>query len=144
MSSITRETNRPCKSTGWDHAGADGSIRGSRPPIQKKETLKRRGSRDISTICKKQKKNLNTHIRPRDITKPRYSDEGISIVSFIRGYLNKTAVYKGMYKDPGSSLRFCESKGIDVNTLMTTTSGVFEDFIYYLSIVSAGRSGVEA
>lgn len=81
---------------------------------------------------------LKLHIRPKDITKPRYSDDEVSIVSFIRGYLNKSHRsdrYKSMYRNTlNHLLGFCESKGIDVNTLMTDHVGMefCEDFIHYL------------
>ena len=81
---------------------------------------------------------LKLHIRPKDITKPRYSDDEVSIVSFIRGYLNKSHRsdrYKSMYRNTMNHLLgFCESKGIDVNTLMTDHVGMefCEDFIHYL------------
>lgn len=81
---------------------------------------------------------IKLHIRPKDITKPRYSSDEVSFVSFVRGYLNKSHKsdrYKGMYRNTlDHVLGFCKLNGIDANNLMTDGIGMefCEDFIHYL------------
>lgn len=81
---------------------------------------------------------IKLHIRPKDITKPRYSSDEVSFVSFVRGYLNKSHKsdrYKGMYRNTLDHVfGFCKLNGIDVNKLMTDGIGMefCEDFIHYL------------
>lgn len=81
---------------------------------------------------------IKLHIRPKDITKPRYSSDEVSFVSFVRGYFNKSHKsdrYKGMYRNTlDHVLGFCKLNGIDANNLMTDGIGMefCEDFIHYL------------
>lgn len=81
---------------------------------------------------------LRLPIQRKDITRPRYSGEDVSFVSFVRGYLgksHKSARYKKMYLNTiDHVLGFCETTGIEVNELLTDSIGMefCDNFVHYL------------